>query len=209
MKHRISGLRERNKLDKLRRIKHAATNLFILKGYDETTVREVAARAGVGLGTVFLYAATKRDLLFLTVNEDLEAVVNEAAATKRVDRPMLESLVRLFRGYYEYFAGEPRLSRLSLREMTFYASGPEAERFLRMRERVIALIEEIVRAAIGRKEISPKESASLVAWVIFAIYQVEVRRWLSSDKLSITGGLASLRKQLELLITGLSPRPPR
>jgi AcrR family transcriptional regulator len=205
MKHRISGLRERNKRDKLERIKRAAAELFISRGYDETTIREVAARAGVGLGTVFVYAATKRDLLFLTVNEDLEAVVNKAAAAKRIDRPMLESLLAIFEGYYRCFATEPRLARLSLREMTFYAAGPEAERFLRMREQVIALLEETVHVAILRKEIAPRESASLVAWVVFAIYQVEVRRWLSSDRLAVKTGVASLRRQLKMLISGLSP----
>ena len=34
MQHKVSGLRERNKLDKLRRIKEAASELFIRKGYD-------------------------------------------------------------------------------------------------------------------------------------------------------------------------------
>ena len=63
------GLRERNKLDKLRRIKKAARELFIARGFDDTTTREIAARAGVGMGTVFLYADNKRDLLFLTAND--------------------------------------------------------------------------------------------------------------------------------------------
>ena len=58
------GLRARNKLDKLRRIKEAAQSLFIAKGFDDTTMREIAVRAGVGLGTIFLYAKDKRDLLF-------------------------------------------------------------------------------------------------------------------------------------------------
>ena len=206
MQHTVIGLRERNKLDKLRRIKEAAAELFIRNGYDETTIREVAARAGVGLGTVFVYAATKRDLLFLTVNDDLDAVVDRAAASRHLDRPMLESLLKFFQGFYEYFAREPALSRLALREMSFYASGTEAARFHESRERLIALLGEIVQAAMRRNEIATKDSASRVAWVIFAIYQVEVRRWLSSDKLNIKTGLASLRQQFRLLINGLSPR---
>jgi AcrR family transcriptional regulator len=205
MKNRAVGLRERNRLDKLRRIKNAAAELFVSSGYDETTIRQVAARADVGLGTVFVYATTKRDLLFLTVNEDLETVVSQAAAARRADGFMLDSLLGLFRRYYEYFAREPALSRLCLREMTFYASGPEAKRFLRMRERLISLIETIVQSSMDRKEISTKEPASLVTWVIFAIYQVEIRRWLSSENLNIRSGLTSLRKQLKLLIEGLSP----
>src|SRR5258707_6733633 len=65
-----SGQRERNKRDKLLRIKNAAQELFVSKGYDDTTTREIAVRAGVGMGTVFTYAANKRDLLFLIANDD-------------------------------------------------------------------------------------------------------------------------------------------
>ena len=57
------GQRERNKLDKLGRIKDAARGLFLAKGFDDTTTREIATRAGAGIGTIFVYAENKRDLL--------------------------------------------------------------------------------------------------------------------------------------------------
>ncbi len=203
---RVFGLRERNKLDKLRRIKDAASELFVLKGYDDTTTREIAVRAGVGLGTVFVYAATKRDLLFLIVNEDLQRVVEKAASAVRPDRPMLENLLRVFRLHYRYFGQEPTLSRLALREMSFYDTGPEAQKFLKTRERLITLIGEIVHMAIDGREIFPQEDASLIGWVIFSIYQFEIRHWLSSKELNIPRGVEYLRRQLVLLMTGLSPR---
>jgi AcrR family transcriptional regulator len=205
LQHKVSGLRERNKLDKLRRIKDAASELFVRKGYDDTTTREIAVRAGVGLGTIFVYAATKRDLLFLIVNEDLQRVVEKAAATVRPERPMLENLLRAFQAHYRYFAQEPELSRLALREMSFYATGPEAQRFLKTRQRLVALITEIVRIAIERKAIASAESPNLIGQVIFSIYQVEIRHWLSSDELNLTRGLNALRRQLKLLMAGLSP----
>jgi AcrR family transcriptional regulator len=206
IQHKVSGLRERNKRDKLRRIKDAASELFVRKGYDDTTTREIAVRAGVGLGTIFVYAATKRDLLFLIVNEDLQRVVEKAAATVRPERPMLDNLLRAFGAHYRYFAQEPELSRLALREMSFYATGPEAQKFLKTRQRLVALITEIVRIAIDRKAISSTESPSLIGQVIFSIYQVEIRHWLSSDELNLTRGLNALRRQLKLLMAGLSPR---
>ncbi len=205
IQHKVSGLRERNKLDKLRRIKDAASELFVRKGYDDTTTREIAVRAGVGLGTIFVYAATKRDLLFLIVNEDLQRVVEKAAATVRPERPMLENLLRAFQAHYRYFAQEPELSRLALREMSFYATGPEAQKFLKTRQRLVALITEIVRIAIERKAIASTESPNLIGQVIFSIYQVEIRHWLSSDELNLTRGLNALRRQLKLLMAGLSP----
>src|SRR5882762_5109341 len=73
------GLRERSKLDKLKRIKSAARELFLLRGYDEATTREIARIADVALGTLFAYAVDKRDLLYLIVNDDLEAMTAAAA----------------------------------------------------------------------------------------------------------------------------------
>ncbi|MDE1968507.1 MAG: helix-turn-helix transcriptional regulator, partial [Alphaproteobacteria bacterium] len=44
------GLRERSKARKLGNIRRAARELFVEKGYDATTTRAIAKRAGVGLG---------------------------------------------------------------------------------------------------------------------------------------------------------------
>ncbi len=203
---KVSGLRERNKLDKLRRIKEAAAALFVQKGFDDTTTREIALRAGVGLGTVFVYAETKRDLLFLIINDDLQEVVEKAVASIEPDCPMLDNLLRLFQAHYRYFKRQPTLSRLALREMNFYAGGAEARKFLKTRERLIDVIDGIVRAAIDRGAIAPPDDSSLIAWVIFSIYQVEIRHWLSSKELNTTRGLDHLRRQLVLLMDGLHPR---
>ena len=128
---KVFGLRERNKLDKVRRIKDAASDLFVQKGFDDTTTRAIASRAGVGLGTVFVYAPTKRDLLFMIVNEDLQEVVQSAADMVKPIGSMLDNLLRVFRAHYRYFGQRPALSRLALREMIFYAAGPEATKFLK------------------------------------------------------------------------------
>jgi AcrR family transcriptional regulator len=207
--HKVFSLRERNKLDKLRRIKEAASELFIRKGYDDTTTREIAVRAGVGLGTIFVYATTKRDLLFLLANDGLQQVVEKAIEGVRPERPMLDNLLRIFQWHYRYFAQEPQLSRLVLREMSFYDTGPEAKRYLKTRERLIALITDVVRIALDQKAISSPERPELIAWVIFSIYQIEVRHWLSSDELNLRRGLNALRRQLVLLMNGLLPRPER
>ena len=200
------GLRERNKRDKLRRIKEAATELFLEKGFDDTTTRAIALRAGVGLGTVFVYAPTKRDLLFLIINDELQAEVDRSTGLVEKRRSLLDNLMRVFRAHYRYFGRRTTLSRLALREMVFYAAGPQAQRFLSTRERLIALIETIVTLAIDKKEIAPREDAKLVAWVIFSIYQVEIRHWLSSEDMDLNRGVDFLKRQLVLLAEGLSPR---
>ncbi len=201
------GLREKNKLDKLRRIENAARALFLSKGYDETTTREIAARAGVGMGTVFTYADSKRDLLFLIANEDLETTTRKAEADISPGASLIANLLSAFGDHYEYFSRQPELSRLMLREMVFYDSGQQAKRFQATRERIIALTSEIVRLALARKEISSPEDPRLIGWVIFCIYQVELRRWLADGEPDVKAGLASLARALRLFMVGLSPQP--
>ena len=82
--------------------------------------------------------------------------------------------------------------------MSFYDTGPEAQKFLKTRERLIALIAGIVRIAIDQKAISSNAHPEFIANVIFSIYQVEVRHWLSLDMLNLRRGLNELRRQLVL-----------
>jgi AcrR family transcriptional regulator len=198
-----TGRRELNKLDKLHRIKNAARELFISRGYDETTTREIASRAGVALGTVFTYAANKRDLLFLVMNEGLRDVSERALTQGQPDRPLLKSLLAALRPLYDYFAAQPVLSRLVLREMFFYDTGRQARRFQETREQMIKLCTDLVTRAIARKEIASSEDPKFVGLMVFSVYQVEIRRWLTNETLSVDEGIEALNRALTLLMNGL------
>ena len=75
-----AGLRERGKSERQRRIKEAAKAVFSDVGYDAATTREIARRAHVSIGTIFVYAKDKRDLLFLMLNDELDPVADARVA---------------------------------------------------------------------------------------------------------------------------------
>jgi AcrR family transcriptional regulator len=202
------GKRELNKEEKLRRIRAAAVDLFTRKGYDDTTTREIAKRAKVAMGTVFVYAETKRDLLFLVINDELEACIDRARQALQADRlSLLESLLVTLRIHYEYFAKKPVISRAALREMYFYEAGKQADRFHQTRDRLANLLRDLVAGAMADKSIQSAESADCVSEAIFAIYQVHLRRWLEEDRLDVSVAMRSLDRQIRVVMSGLSPRP--
>jgi AcrR family transcriptional regulator len=210
------GQRERNKLDKLRRIKDAARELFVAKGFDDTTTREIAVRAGVGIGTIFVYAENKRDLLFLIANEELEKVTMRAETAVMASASLMQNMLTVASMHYEFFARQPELSRLVLREMVFYETGAQAGRFQRTRERLITLFGHSVELALAQNSVSSTEPPHFIGWTIFAVFQVELRRWLSIDEPDLSTGLKALERALKLVITGLAPEgkalsisPPR
>ena len=57
-----TGTRKRNMEYRARKIMDAALELFCEKGIDETSVEEIAAKAGVGSATVYRYFETKAEL---------------------------------------------------------------------------------------------------------------------------------------------------
>jgi AcrR family transcriptional regulator len=201
------GLRERNKRDKLWRIRAAALELFVSKGFDDTTTREIAARAGVGLGTVFVYAETKRDLLFLLVNDDLEDCIGRSLAAVRADGSLYANLMAVMRIHFEYFGRLPVLSRQALREMYFYQEGKQSARFLATRAGLGRLMQDLVERAMVARLIHTDAAPDDVTRVLFAIYQVELRRWLASEEPDLEAGLAGLGRQLRVVLDGLAPRP--
>lgn len=200
------GLREKNKEDKLLRIREAAYKLFLSKGFDDTTTREIASLAGVGMGTVFVYAETKRDLLFLVVNDNLEHCVSIARETVRSDYSLLRNLLIILRHHYEYFAENPVISKATLREMYFYQSGKQAERFNRTRNALRHLITTLIADALENGAIKSDEPAELIAQAVFAIYQVDLRIWLSENDLDLDKAIDRVRRQIEIVLKGLSPK---
>ena len=64
------SLRARRKLHTRRALQEAALSLFAERGYEETTVADIAERAEVGLRTFFVHFPTKEDVLFDGSRED-------------------------------------------------------------------------------------------------------------------------------------------
>lgn len=196
------SVRERNRRDKLQRITAAARALFVEKGFDETTTREIARRADVALGTLFLYATDKRDLLFLICTDELETLTDNAfSAVPEKDR-LIDELIYIFDFYYGYFAEQPGLSKYILRELTFFVSGVQGQRFQSNRHRVISQLVEHLKGTKARGLLKQSADPAGVGWVVFAIYQAEIREWLIDPAPDPVDGLRSLRQALNVALDG-------
>lgn len=196
------GRRARNKADKLHRIRTAARDLFIEKGYDGTTMRDLAARSGVGFGTIFDYASSKRDLLFLIFNPDLVVTLDHAYAEAVDKTDYIDQLMCLFSGFYRLYERDPELSRYLLRELNFYQDGAEAAKFMAQRADFLQRVEQLTREAQARKALAEDVPAATLARILFSTFAWEVRRWIGSNPLDLEAGVSELRMLISVQTRG-------
>jgi len=162
----------------------AAEEIFGEKGFHLTTVDEIASKANVAKGTIYLYFRDKFDLFISTVERRLNGFVSKLEeAVEGTDDPM-EAITRMIEIHFEFAKSNEQL----FRHMTPEKYKPLPDRFrqihvptLRERifkpiNRVISVIERCIREGqekgVFKAEIDPRISAlslsSMIRGVVFA-----------------------------------------
>jgi AcrR family transcriptional regulator len=199
------GLREKNKRDKLRRIRNAARALFAERGFEATTAREICERAGIGTGTLFLYVRDKRELLFLTFEEDARRIFADARAAAARETDFVAQLMAYFGRFIAYYARDAAHAKSLVQELFFREHDPE--RMGRLTLEYGAHVADLVAKAQARGELRADVHALLVANALFAHYAYWIQGWLGAAIVSREGAEAGLRQTLALQLDGLRPTP--
>ena len=176
------GPRERSKQERQDRIMMAARKLFAERGYDATTLRDVAEMAGLGLGTLFNYISDKRDLIYLVFNQEVSTVTDTSLAALRPWQSFSEKILSVAEAYYRLFGSEPILSRILLSEVLQHTPGLHLAEYISTRDRFIRGIEEIVAEAQAAGEVGSTASPELIARHIFFSHSAALRWWLASSE---------------------------
>lgn len=99
----MRSLRERQREERARLILGAAQDVFADKGYRDASIDEIAARAGIAKGTVYLHFASKEDLLVALVEQEIveflaridHAMSETATIRVRLERILLDVYTRM------------------------------------------------------------------------------------------------------------------
>ncbi|MFF1529511.1 TetR/AcrR family transcriptional regulator [Cellulomonas sp. NPDC058312] len=160
------GRRERNKQQKLERIMAAAGELFAEHGVDDVTTQQIAERADIGAGTLFLYARNKGELLLLVQNAAYaEALARGVAGAAGVDDE-LGAVLAIVRPVVECNRKQVDNGRTYLREMAF---GDPDEPHHREALTIAAQTEAALADVLRRDGRTSDEDAAALAHVVSAV----------------------------------------
>jgi AcrR family transcriptional regulator len=148
---------ERRKESRPAELLDAALDLFVERGYAATRLDDIASRAGVSKGTLYLYFANKEELFKALVRENIVALLDrfrsQIAASEQPAAVLLEQFIR--RWWADF--GATRLSGICKLIMAEAGNFPEVARFFH--DEVIQpngeLLGSIIARGVARGEFRP------------------------------------------------------
>lgn len=141
----MTGLRERQKADRNRRILEAASTLFGQMGYEAARIDTIAEVAEVSVGTLYNYFENKADLLLAIVSMEVEEVLAQGeVVVARPPETAIQAMSVLIRTYYDHSL--VYLTKAMWRSaMAMTIQQPEAPFSRRYRELDAALAAQVCR----------------------------------------------------------------
>jgi AcrR family transcriptional regulator len=190
------GRRERNKQDKLDRITAAASELFAVHGVDEVTTQQIADKADIGTGTLFLYAKTKGELLLLVQNKHYAESLERGCAEAETITDVLAAVLAIVRPIVECNRIQIDNGRTYLREVVF--GDPEEPRH-REALAIVAQTEEAIAAVLRRDERIGESDAATLAHVVSAVMFLDMAASVNIA-LSVDEIVQDIRSQVGVLL---------
>lgn len=205
--------RERRKEARPGELLDAALDLFVEKGFAATRSEEVAARAGVSKGTLFLYFPSKEELFKAVVRENMSGRFSEWEQEFETFEGTTADMVRYCMRVWWERIGATRASGITKLMISEARNFPELAAFYQ--QEVIrpgtALMRRILQRGVDRGEFRPLDMDyavfGIVAPMIFLImmkhslgacapqdYPLDPQRYIDT--------------QVELLLQGLCVRGP-
>jgi AcrR family transcriptional regulator len=170
-------------------------DLYLERGFEQTTVADIAQRAGLTARTFFRYFADKREVLFLGSASLQDAMVAALAAAPGSAAPIQAVAAAL-----DAAAGVlPDREYARRRQSVIAANAELREReLIKMASLAVALADGLRRRGVD------DPAASLAAEAGVAVFRVAFERWVGLPQ--VEGDLAQLMQDLLTQLTALTAR---
>jgi len=204
----VSPLRQRRKEARPQELLDAALALFAEKGFAATRSEEVAARAGVSKGTLYLYYPSKEELLKAVIQQRLSSQIAAAAEQAAHYPGSTEELMRQVMGEWWTHVFDSPTSAVFKLIITEARNFPEIAEFY-VREVVgpgKELVGRIVQRGMARGEFRTVDVPCTVLSLIFPMIMLCLHKHSIGACTPLANEVdphAFIRQHIELVLQGL------
>ena len=155
-----------------------AVELFNERGYDGTSMRDLAARLGIAKSAIYHHVTGKEELLSLALDRALAGLSAVADRARALPAPAIERLEYLVRGSVEVLQAESPYVTLLLR----VRGNSDVERAALDRRRAFDRFgAELVAQAADDGDVRPDADAMITARLLFGLVN-SIAEWYRPDR---------------------------
>lgn len=161
--------RAKQKAETREMILESARALFEAEGFENTTMRAVAVKAEIGLGTIYKHYANKAALLAAAMLGDLTRLNDSAFGTLPDGLSLKQQFLYVSRQFYSYYTSRPALTRAYLTNVFLI----DEQGFAKINAFDESYLEEVAQMVIQaqvRGEVDPGRDSGFVAMSLMANY---------------------------------------
>ena len=171
----MSITREEKKEKTRKAIIKAAVRLFDQKGYEKTSIEELAREAGVGKGTIYTYFQTKDQIFYAFCEEQLEFVHAELASKTDPNAPIIEQIMTVFMGEFIHVTQNKEFGRFFMQQVLFPENKDSTHE--EVDSKWLELLFSLLEKAQQRNELRKDIDLLYLAGHFYALYILVVSSW--------------------------------
>lgn len=188
------------------RVKDAARELFDTKGYDGTTIREIARRARVSVGSVFTTFASKYDILSQVMQDRLDGLYAELdRVTPHLRGSTLDRLRTMFAVYFAFEVRHKRLFLAYISATYDWTLASASTTLMGRNRRLRGIICECLAKGVSEGDVDPGVEPEEIVDLLMAAYVwiYRLAAWHDADAPAMT---EVMDRQIGLIAAGFRPR---
>lgn len=183
------------------KVLQSARDLFIERGYEGATIRDIARAAGMSTGAVFASFTDKNELFDAILNDDFAGLVEPMRDAVVGATTSREALVGMFGAAYRAHAHQLPLIQAAL--AASWTRTPEAERLRREAMRPIrSLVQEVLERGVERGELTQKFDLRVVADMLWDLYLAGYRP-AAFEGLSVENQTDKLAERIDVIMSAI------
>jgi AcrR family transcriptional regulator len=197
-----TSLRAQSKLKTRRRVLDAARRLFMERGYEAATIRDIAAQADLSTGAVFASFIDKTDLFNAVMAEDFQRQVEALRGASKPGSKVEDALLAVFEAGYRFHGAQLPLLQAAISLSWSHGLGGEFGDRPSFGLAMDALSDILTRGVAAGELKADSEEVRLAAELLWDAYVSNYRRALF-DGWSIDRLIERIRQQVALILAGL------
>lgn len=202
----VTNLREKKKKQLKEKIVEISKDVFLEKGYIESTMQEIAQKAEIGVGTLYNYFPSKAEIFFYAMSQEFDLKVD---SYKEFEQDLENDIVKTVVEYVMKPIKKMKLMNKRIMKELFSVvfGNMKSDKFLfkgmmKLDFRYIDQLEKLLNK-IKEKEMLPKSFPSHdAAYVIYSVFATQLMMFVFMDDYSYEMLLECIENQIRFVFEG-------